>query len=148
MKCILVFFAIIFADRLTKWYALGLVQEKIVNPFLSFALVFNRGINWGFLNTGSSATFIIINITIAAVIVGMSIYTWYAWRHHQNIAGNICILAGALSNYFDRIYYGGVIDFIVLSYGSWSWPAFNVADSAICLGVGLLLMMNYRTHPE
>ncbi len=60
---------IILADRLTKSWALQLVGEKIVNPFLSFGLTFNRGINWGILNSKSAALFIFINIVIALVII-------------------------------------------------------------------------------
>jgi signal peptidase II len=135
---------ILIADRLSKSWALNLTYEKIVNPFLSFALVFNRGINWGFFNAGNTALFIAINTAIAAVILGMFAYTVYCWRNHQLIIGQVLILAGALSNYFDRIVYGGVIDFIVLSIGNWSWPAFNIADSAILLGVAVVALSNYK----
>jgi len=136
--------AIILLDRITKSWALTLVQEKIVNPFLSFGLTFNRGINWGIFNSSNGTTFIIINIAIAAVILGMLIYTFTCWKHKSPILGQVLVLAGALSNYYDRIMHGGVIDFIVLSAGNLSWPAFNIADAAILLGVGLIAITNYK----
>lgn len=136
---------IVIADRITKSWALTLVQEKVINPFLSFGLTFNRGINWGFLNSpDNSFLFIVINIAIAIVVIGMAAFTVYCWRHHYPILGNILILAGAVSNYFDRIYYGGVIDFIILSAGNWSWPAFNIADAVILAGVGIVLITSFK----
>ena len=135
---------ILAADRLSKSWALGLTQEKIINPFLSFALVFNRGINWGFFDAQNTALFVVINVAIAVVILSMIAYAYYCWRHHQSIMGYILIIAGALSNYFDRIVYGGVIDFIILSAGNWSWPALNIADAAILLGVAIVAFSNYK----
>lgn len=130
---------IILFDRITKSWALGLAHEWIVNPFLSFGLTFNRGINWGLFNSSDAMQFWIINSLIAAVIVAMAIYTWYCAKMHISILPNFLILAGAVSNYYDRIMHGGVIDFIVFSYQEWSWPAFNIADAAILMGVGLLI---------
>jgi signal peptidase II len=135
---------IILADRLSKDWALKLTGEKIINPFLSFDLTFNRGINWGFFNSTNPALFFFINIAIAIVIIGLVGYTYFCWKLKQPITGHVLILAGAVSNYFDRIIYGGVIDFIVLSWTHWTWPAFNIADAAICIGIGLIALHIYR----
>jgi signal peptidase II len=135
---------IIIADRLSKSWALQLSGQKVINQFLSFDLSFNRGINWGFFNSSNPTIFSIINIVIAAVIIGLVYYTYYCWQLKQPIIGQVLILAGALSNYYDRMFHGGVIDFIVLSYGNWSWPAFNIADAVICLGVGLIILQLYK----
>lgn len=58
------------------------------------------------------------------------------------------ILGGALGNVIDRIAYGHVIDFLDFHVGGWHWPAFNVADSAITLGAGLLVWDSLRRHPD
>jgi signal peptidase II len=139
---------LIIADRLTKSWALGLTNEKIVNQFLSFGLTFNRGINWGLLNSASPFRFFLINGAIACVIIALAIFAWQAWKRHEPVFGYLLILAGALSNYCDRIIYGGVIDFIVLSAGIWSWPAFNIADAAILAGIGLVVLGNYKFKKE
>ena len=136
--------SVILADRLSKAWALRLSGEKLVNEFLSFGLTFNRGINWGFFNSSNPTLFAIINIIIAAVIIGLIGYTYFCWKLKQPIFGHVLILAGAVSNYFDRIMHGGVIDFIVFSWGTWSWPAFNIADAAICLGIGLIVLQLYQ----
>lgn len=57
----------------------------------------------------------------------------------NKLVGLIAIIAGSLSNIVDRFIYGGVIDFIELSYNQWIWPVFNVADVAIVCGIGLIL---------
>ncbi len=141
---LLIALIIFLADRLSKSWALGLTGQKIINQFLSFGLTFNRGINWGFFNSSNPALFTFINITIAAVIIALIGYTYVCWKLKQPILANILILAGAVSNYYDRMFHGGVVDFIVLSWEGWSWPAFNVADAAICLGIGLILLKMYQ----
>ena len=85
-----------------------------------------------------------INGAIALVIIALIIFTVYAWKRHEPVIGYLLILAGAFSNYFDRMMYGGVIDFIVLSVFGWSWPAFNIADAVILIGIGLVVLKNYR----
>jgi len=134
-----IIFLILLIDRITKNLALVLTHPKIINSSLSFDLVFNRGINWGLFNSDNNVQFMIINVLIAIVIVSMMIYTWLCYKQRYSIVGNLFILAGAFSNYYDRIVYGGVIDFIVLSMQAWSWPAFNIADVAIVSGVALVI---------
>ncbi len=138
--------AIIVIDRITKSWALGLTKQEFLNPYISFGLTFNRGINWGFFSAENSLQYVIINGLIALVIVGMVYYTYLCWRQQQSIVPNVLVLAGAVSNYYDRITHGGVIDFIILSYQQWSWPAFNVADVAIVTGIGLLLLAAIRNR--
>jgi signal peptidase II len=53
------------------------------------------------------------------------------------------ILGGAIGNLIDRVAYGYVIDFLDVHYQDWHWPAFNIADSAICIGVGLMLLESF-----
>jgi signal peptidase II len=132
--------AILLIDRFTKSLALTLQHEYRINQFLSFDLAFNRGINFGLFNAQGASSFIFINVCIALVIVGVMLYTIYCWRHNEPILGHILVLTGAVSNYYDRLFHGGVIDFILLWLGDWSWPAFNVADMAIVLGIGLMGM--------
>jgi len=64
-------------------------------------------------------------------------------RHETLMAVSLSlILGGAIGNLIDRVAYGYVIDFLHVYYQNWHWPAFNVADSAICIGVGLMLLEN------
>ena len=63
-------------------------------------------------------------------------------------AGLALILGGALGNLWDRIAIGKVVDFLLLHYGGWSWPAFNVADSAITVGAALLIIDSFRRRRD
>lgn len=56
------------------------------------------------------------------------------------------IIGGALGNLFDRLYHGFVVDFLDFYYGNYHWPAFNIADSAICLGAALLILDGFRAE--
>jgi len=135
---------IVIIDRITKLYALVhyAVSSYVVNSYLSFELVINRGISWGMFHSPSSITFTIVSCVIALLTMFLA---WYAYQHYQRgraIIGYTCIVAGSISNVIDRFIYGGVVDFILLSYKSYSWPVFNVADTAIVLGVLLVLLID------
>ncbi len=126
-------------DRITKFWALGLSSELVINRWLSFALVFNRGINWGLFNNGSVFSFVVLTIFIILIIAFLMRITVKIYHEGKPIVGYLLVLVGSISNCADRLLYGGVIDFIVVWFGSWSWPAFNIADAAILLGLGLLV---------
>ena len=125
-------------------WALGLGTQQVFNNYLSFGLVFNRGINWGLFNASGSVAFILITIAIGIVIAGLIIMMLGAIAQGKSAIGYMLILVGAVSNFVDRIIYGGVIDFVVLNYGHWSWPAFNIADALILLGLGLLIKTSWQ----
>ncbi|CAN5123674.1 signal peptidase II [soil metagenome] len=137
--------ALLFAiDRIAKMWALGLSTEWVVNNYLSFGLAFNRGINWGLFNGAGPVAFTLLTIAIGIVIAGLGIITYGAILQRKPIMGYLLILVGAVSNFIDRIIYGGVIDFIVLNYGHWSWPAFNIADALILLGIALVIKNSWQ----
>ena len=128
-------------DRVTKLAALTWCGEfvRTINSFLSFEVVFNRGISWGMLHSSSDIVFGLVSLIIAAVTVAFCWYAYHNYLRGNSITGEICIITGSLCNLIDRVIYNGVIDFIILSYGNLSWPVFNVADAAIVIGVGILV---------
>lgn len=132
------------ADRATKSMALAWLSDVSYqfNSFISFELVINRGISWGMFHSLSSAVFVIVSCAIAVVTMMVCWHALYFFRRELPVFGHVCIIAGSLSNLIDRVCYFGVIDFIVLSYNSVSWPVFNIADAAIVCGVGILLLQN------
>ncbi len=131
---------IIFADRFSKIYfsdllSLGESLPVIRNVF-HFTLVHNTGIAFG-LFRDKGVVFIFIPI-IAVVLL---IFNIYYYRDHKALSpvyvvAFSMILAGAIGNLIDRIFYGYVIDFIDLRV----WPVFNVADSAITVGAFIILL--------
>ncbi len=117
-------------------------------PVLNLTLVFNEGAAFSFLATASGWQrwfFIALAVVITAVLVG-----WLAkLQPHERItaAGLSLVAGGAVGNLVDRLLYGHVVDFLDFYWRSWHWPAFNVADSAITIGVALLLLEALRAGP-
>jgi signal peptidase II len=129
-------------DRATKLAALAWCMESActVNSFLSFEVVFNRGISWGMFHSQSDALFFVVSAIIAMITTALCGYAYHNYKRGNVIAAEVCIIAGSCCNLIDRVMYGGVVDFIILSYKTLSWPVFNVADAVIVFGVGLFLL--------
>ena len=87
--------------------------------------------------------FLVVSIVITGITLALASYTAIRAMNHQLIFGEILVLAGSCSNLIDRFIYGGVVDFILLSYGDWSFPVFNCADVCIVIGIGLMLFEQY-----
>ena len=137
--------AIIVLDQLTKKLALYYLSGediKTVLPVLDFSLAFNRGAAFSFLNSESGwQNIFFIGL---AFVFSFAMVIWILRNAHSRQNASVAlIIGGALGNVVDRFHYGYVIDFIDLHIGIHHWPTFNVADSAICIGVFLLLMFNF-----
>ncbi|MEX0672227.1 MAG: signal peptidase II [Candidatus Babeliales bacterium] len=128
--------AIVFgADRLSKmWMVATKPSMHIVFPGLYWDLSFNRGVTWSLFHSQNSIVFIMLGVVIALILLMLMRYTYQRWHQGAPIIGELLVLAGGLSNLIDRIYYGAVVDFILVGGQGWYWPAFNIADTAIVLG--------------
>nr|MBL8456749.1 lipoprotein signal peptidase [Zoogloeaceae bacterium] len=134
-------------DQFTKWLALtGLAHGEAITltPFFKLVLVFNPGAAFSFLadHSGWQRWFFVI---LAVVVCG-----WLAalLRHHQHEralpTAFALIIGGAIGNVLDRLVHGAVVDFLYFHYDRFGWPAFNLADSAITVGVALMLWTQLR----
>jgi signal peptidase II len=129
-------------DQMTKVYidrVMDLHQSIPVIPNLfSITYVRNKGAAFGFLANTSFRIPFFIFITVVAVFV--ILFAYRKLRADQKLAmvSLSMILSGALGNLIDRVRNGEVIDFLDVYWKSYHWPAFNIADSAICVGVFLL----------
>jgi len=81
---------------------------------------------------------------VIAITIGLSYYAYKRYVAGETIYGEVMVVAGSCSNILDRFVYGGVIDFIEVSYGQWMWPSFNFADASIVIGVGIMMMKHYK----
>lgn len=141
---LIVSLAVIALDQLTKLQVtqeLALYQRVPVLPFLDLVRLHNTGAAFSFLAGASGwQNWLFSGI---AVVVSIGILWWLTRlpaRGKTLLAlGLALLLGGALGNLIDRVIYGYVVDFLLVYYGEWSYPAFNVADSAITGGVALLL---------
>ena len=104
--------------------------------FFDLVLVWNRGVSFGLLGGGELGAWPFVALAVA-ISVGLAV--WLArLRQPLMVLAVGLILGGALGNVIDRLVYGAVVDFIDLHAGDWHWPAFNVADAAITVGVAVL----------
>jgi len=143
---------VVVLDQAVKAWAesaLSLHRPWELLPILDFTLAHNRGAAFSFLqNAGGWQRWFFIGL---AVVVGIVIVTWLKrLRAHEwmTAAGLALVLGGAVGNMFDRVLHGYVIDFVGFHYGIHYFPYFNLADSAITIGVGLLLLDSLRGHRE
>ncbi len=141
---------ILVADRATKilaerWLEFG--DPAVVIPGLfRFTLVHNTGMAFGLLDGASFAGKAWALTGLSVALLGAVV--WFAVRSgplsRLSAFGIAAMLAGALGNIWDRILHGHVVDFLDLHLGSAHWPTFNLADAAICTGVGLMILDGVR----
>jgi len=140
---------LIIADQATKLLADGLLPGRpsrpVIDGFFYLTLVYNQGIAFGFFPRYSRLFIFLSLVTIAAI--ALFYRKVFSQGKAYQAAGGL-ILGGAIANLVDRIIYGHVVDFLDFRLGAYRWPAFNLADSAICVGVGLLLVLAWSTRKK
>ena len=151
LKLYLISLFVFLLDILSK----NFIQNKImygeqveITSFLSLVHFQNTGAAFSFLSDqGGWQRYFLIAISLLAVLY----IPWLINQYKKNILiviGLLLILGGAIGNLYDRISYGYVIDFIYLHIAELYWPAFNVADSAISLGVLLFLYGSFKSYKK
>jgi len=137
-------------DRWSKWLVethLGPFDTKRVIPgLLNFVSSRNPGVAFGILAESSSSfrTSVLVAFSLLAVGI-LAVLLWRVDRTDRRTATALaCIFGGALGNVYDRVRSGTVTDFIDLYMGQVHWYTFNVADTAICVGAGLLLLAMWK----
>lgn len=143
--------AIIVADHLTKWWVSSTLdyQESVpVLPFFSLVLVYNSGAAFSFLaDAGGWQRWFFIAIGMVATVIIVRLLKQHT--HDTRLAFALAlVLGGALGNVIDRVLLGHVVDFLHFHYRGYSFPAFNVADSAITVGATLLVWDSLRRKPD
>ena len=147
-RWLLISAAVVIADQTTKAAMLAWLPpggEWPVTSFFSLVLTFNTGAAFSFLAGAGGWQrwfFAVIAMGASALIV------WLLRRGGGALycLGLALILGGAVGNLWDRIVLGQVVDFILFHYARWSYPAFNVADSAITVGAALLIIDSFRAR--
>jgi len=137
--------AVAVLDQLSKAAILGFFAGRApgaheqVTPFFNIVLIYNRGMSFGLFNGGGGLNALLFSLVAAAIVTAL-IY-WLSRVESPLLAIAIgLIIGGAIGNVVDRIRLGAVVDFLDFHIGSWHWPAFNVADSAISIGVAVMLV--------
>lgn len=135
--------AVLILDQASKLLAVEVLAGApvAVLPFFNFNLTFNTGAAFGFLNqAGGWQKWLFIAIASAVSVMIVFMIRNLTRRDLQTAVALSMILGGALGNLVDRVRLGYVVDFIQLYYQTWSWPVFNIADSAVFIGAVLLAL--------
>jgi signal peptidase II len=137
------------ADQFTKWLVARFIEPgepiTVVDGFFRLVHWTNRGAAWGIFQD--------YNMMLVGVSL-LTILALYLFRHSLQIhrpAGAVAlglIAGGIIGNVTDRVRLGHVVDFLDFYVGKYHWPAFNVADSAICVGVGLYIIVSWRAERQ
>ena len=140
---------VIVLDQLSKLWVVSefeLYQSIELMPYLNLTYVHNKGAAFSFLSSaGGWQRWFFSVISVVAVLV-LLVWLKRLKSTEKLLAVSMSlILGGAIGNLYDRLAYGYVIDFLDAYYQQWHWPVFNIADSAIVLGVGLMLLDMFIT---
>jgi signal peptidase II len=139
--------ALLAVDQLSKAWLAAVVPHggirAVIPGFFNLSHVHNRGAIFGFMNRSGSPAVILLLSMVALGALGLVIYYFVKIPNGEKLLKftMTLILAGALGNQVDRIFRGYVIDFLDFYIGSYHWPSFNVADSCITVGAGLLVFI-------
>ncbi len=150
LKWIWLAIVVVILDQISKYVAstsLEMYQPIAVMPMFNWTLMHNTGAAFSFLaDAGGWQRWFFATI---AVVVSVVIVLWIKrLEEHEKwqAIALALILGGAIGNVIDRISLGYVVDFIQVYYQKWYWPAFNIADSAIFIGVGMIIIDSVREY--
>ena len=144
---------VVVLDQLVKLSLIAFMggQKPVlaVGPFLDLVMVWNRGVSFGLFNSaaaGEIQRWVLVALSLGIVV---ALVLWLKRIGDRLLALAIgLVVGGALGNVLDRVRFGAVADFFYFHIGDYYWPAFNLADSAIVVGVGILLYDSLFRGPE
>jgi signal peptidase II len=144
---------VIVLDQITKYFAIELLEpykaHAVIPGVLNWTLAYNAGAAFSFLHDAGGWQRWLFTILAIGVSAGLTVWLSRTARNEWRTALPFAlVIGGALGNLIDRVRFGHVTDFIEVYYQQWSWPAFNVADSAICVGAALLILFGLGSRKE
>ncbi len=152
---VIVCFWILFVDQWTKHaiqQRLVLYQKvEVVHGFFNLVHVRNTGGAFGIFGGEKGGLGSLLFVVVSLVAIGSILFLYLRLKENERILSLSfsLVLSGAIGNLIDRLRYGEVVDFLDFYLFSFHWPAFNISDSAICLGIGLMaLELLVRDHKK
>ena len=141
--CLIVILIIFFLDRYTKLLILDNFSENTyyLNDYINLDLIWNIGIGFGFLSTDSFLIYNLITLLIGLVILSLFYFLVLSEIIDKLIYS--VIIGGALGNFYDRLVYNAVPDFIDIHYKNFHWFTFNVADIFITIGILIFILRSF-----
>lgn len=142
---------VLILDQLSKYVILNYVLgEQIiirVTSFFNIVRAWNTGVSFSMFNDHGSLGVIMLSTVAGAIVVGLLLWLKSEQTRAAQVALGL-IIGGAVGNIIDRIRLGAVFDFLDLHWFSHHWPAFNVADSCICIGAMILILQSVHSKKE
>jgi signal peptidase II len=146
---VLIAVAIAAADQLSKWLVVSFLElgasHTLIQNFFNLVHSRNRGGAWGIFQDYNGILAVVSVVTI--LVLFFFRHSFQLHRTSSRVALGL-IAGGIVGNFIDRIRLGYVVDFLDFQIGRYHWPAFNVADSAICIGVVLYIIVSWRSDAE
>lgn len=143
---------ILVLDQWTKWlvevHLPHSASHPVVPGFLNLTHVKNTGVAFGlFASQGSNGGAWLLVVMGLVALAAVFLYFHFAPARNRLLLSSLAlIVGGAVGNLVDRLASGAVTDFVDVYVGTYHWPAFNVADSAITVGIGLMIVDSFRPH--
>jgi signal peptidase II len=146
VKGLILAIIVLVLDQWSKFYIFNLLDSQNTQvidilPFFRLVKVYNYGVSFGMFNDLAYGKLILSSVaSIITIILGVWLYRVKDW--YMAVALGL-IIGGAVGNIIDRVSMGAVADFLDFYIGAYHWPAFNVADIAVVVGVGILLLDSF-----
>ena len=140
---------ILLFDQVTKQIAYAALKDGSIEvlPFFNLVLVWNRGVSFGMMQQADKYGPYILSVLSLAIAVGL-----FIWLMRSNVRlltlALAAVIAGAVGNVIDRLTYGAVIDFLDFHAFGYHWPAFNIADSSIVIGIAIIAFDSVILEPK
>ena len=153
-RYLLIAVAVLVLDQWTKWLVEAHLAThasiEVIQGFLNLTHVRNTGVAFGFFAThgNTSGTFVLTLLGIAALSFVGYYFRIVPRSDRSLLIALSLVIGGAVGNLVDRVMQGAVTDFIDFYYGTYHWHTFNVADTAISIGIGLMILGTFRSHPS
>ena len=136
---------VVILDQASKWMILTqvMVPPRVIEvlPIFNLVLTFNQGVSFGLFS--GEAVWQPYMLSALALAITIGLFVWLARQPSRHLAIAVGLVAGgAIGNVIDRLRISAVVDFLDFHWGDWHWPAFNLADTAITLGVISILLVD------
>jgi signal peptidase II len=141
---------VILLHQLAQTWVYGLIEAHgghiEVLPFFSLVEVWNHGVSFGMFNKLVYGQWLLSGM---AIIITLILLRWVSRADDRLTIIALClVIGGAIGNVIDRVRFGAVADYLDVHAFGYHWPAFNMTDAAICIGVGLLVLPSFRPKKD
>jgi signal peptidase II len=142
---------VLIIDQASKLFFLGYVPEfgriTVIPGFFDWTLTYNEGVAFSLFGEGENLQRFLLSAFAIVVSIGFTVWLTRLPRTDRWSAIALAlVIGGAIGNVIDRVRLGHVVDFILLYWRDWYWPAFNVADSCIVVGAVVLVVAGFRAE--